>query len=986
MDITEHLMDKEEVFKKYNTNPDTGLQGKQIKVLQEKYGLNQLTPPKKTPGWVKFLLILTEGFSLLLWAGGIMCFVAYAIDKSENPEEATDDNLWLGIVLVGVVVITAVFTYYQEAKSDAVMEGFKKMVPQKATVVRNGEVSSIDSKFIVPGDVVFVEKGDRVPADILLLEASSFKVDNSSLTGESEPVTKTPECTDEGVFETQNLAFFSTNAVEGTCKALVIRTGDVTAVGHIAGLATSTESGDTPIRKEIRHFIKIISAIAIFLGVTFGILSIAIGYSFVEAVVFLIGIIVANVPEGLLATVTVALTLTAKKMAKKNCLVKNIEAVETLGSTSVICSDKTGTLTQNKMTVMHWWFNLQTHKLDNTEREYAKGFDEKAPGWEELCYAAALCSKAEFAAEQQDKIIPEKEVHGDATEAGILKMTSAIMGGPEEIDKIRKQNPRVGEIPFNSSNKYHLSIHEDREGVNRVLMKGAPEKIFDHCTTYLHNGEDKKIDNDFRKKFDNIYEELGGMGERVLGFCDNKLSTSKFPSGFKFDTDDVNFPMEDNRFLGLVALVDPPKSSVPDAVGKCRSAGIRVMMVTGDHPVTAKAIAKHVNIISEDSKTVDDLVKEKGVPESEVDVTQCRARVISGKELADMSEDQLDNILVHHPEIVFARTTPEQKLTIVEANQRAGSIVGVTGDGVNDSPALKKADIGIAMGIAGSDVSKEAADMILLDDNFASIVLGVEEGRLIFDNLKKSIAYTLTSNIPEISPFLAFITTGIPLPLGTITILFIDLGTDMVPAISLAYEYPERDIMDREPRDPIKDRLVNSRLIFLAYGLIGIIQATSGFFLYFLIMAEHGFFPRDLIGIRADWENRDINDITDSYGQEWSYEQRKKLEFSCHTAFFMAIVQVQWAYVIISKTRKLSIFEQGMRNKFLNFGLCFETCLAVFLIYTPGLEKALRLYALQPEYWLPALPFSLYIWVFDELRRALIRRNPDGFVSSITYY
>ena len=422
----------------------------------------------------------------------------------------------------------------------------------------------------------------------------------------------------------------------------------------------------------------------------------------------------------------------------------------------------------------------------------------------------------------------KREVNGDASEAALLKCCELSDG---KVMEYRAARRKVCEIPFNSTNKYQVSIHEcqvDSDVPGHLLvMKGAPERILDRCSTIMIDGEEHKMTSEWKEAFNNAYLELGGLGERVLGFCDFVLDTDSFPTGFPFDGEDVNFPLTGLRFVGLMSMIDPPRAAVPDAVTKCRSAGIKVIMVTGDHPITAKAIAKSVGIISEGSETVEDIANRLSIPVEEVNPREARAAVVHGGELKDMGESDIDEILIHHTEIVFARTSPQQKLIIVEGCQRMGAIVAVTGDGVNDSPALKKADIGVAMGIAGSDVSKQAADMILLDDNFASIVTGVEEGRLIFDNLKKSIAYTLTSNIPEISPFLLFILADIPLPLGTVTILCIDLGTDMVPAISMAYEEAESDIMKRQPRNPFTDKLVNERLISMAYGQIGMIQVKS---------------------------------------------------------------------------------------------------------------------------------------------------------------
>ncbi|XP_069976690.1 sodium/potassium-transporting ATPase subunit alpha isoform X3 [Penaeus vannamei] len=985
LELDEHKVPIEELFQRLTVNPDTGLSQSEAKRRIERDGPNALTPPKQTPEWVKFCKNLFGGFSLLLWIGAILCFIAYSIETAAE-EEPNKDNLYLGIVLTAVVIITGVFSYYQESKSSRIMESFKNMVPQYAIVLRDGEKQNVQAEELCIGDIVEVKFGDRIPADIRVIESRGFKVDNSSLTGESEPQSRSPEYTSENPLETKNLAFFSTNAVEGTCKGIVIMIGDNTVMGRIAGLASGLETGETPIAKEITHFIHIITGVAVFLGVTFFVIAFILGYHWLDAVVFLIGIIVANVPEGLLATVTVCLTLTAKRMAAKNCLVKNLEAVETLGSTSTICSDKTGTLTQNRMTVAHMWFDNTIIEADTSEDQSGCQYDKTSQGWKALSRIAALCNRAEFKTGMENTPILKREVNGDASEAALLKCVELAVG---DVKGWRARNKKVCEIPFNSTNKYQVSIHETEDKNDPrylVVMKGAPERILERCSTIYINGEEKALDEEMKEAFNNAYLELGGLGERVLGFCDYMLPTDKYPLGYPFDADAVNFPVHGLRFVGLMSMIDPPRAAVPDAVAKCRSAGIKVIMVTGDHPITAKAIAKSVGIISEGNETVEDIAQRLNIPIKEVDPTEAKAAVVHGSELRDMTSEQLDDVLLHHTEIVFARTSPQQKLIIVEGCQRMGAIVAVTGDGVNDSPALKKADIGVAMGIAGSDVSKQAADMILLDDNFASIVTGVEEGRLIFDNLKKSIAYTLTSNIPEISPFLFFMIASVPLPLGTVTILCIDLGTDMVPAISLAYEAAESDIMKRQPRNPFTDKLVNERLISMAYGQIGMIQALAGFFTYFVIMAENGFLPPHLFGLRERWDSKAINDLEDHYGQEWTFHDRKILEYTCHTAFFTSIVIVQWADLIICKTRRNSIVHQGMKNWVLNFGLVFETTLAAFLSYTPGMDKGLRMYPLKFYWWLPALPFSILIFIYDEIRRFILRRNPGGWMELETYY
>ncbi|KAI4886142.1 hypothetical protein NFI96_015291 [Prochilodus magdalenae] len=978
LDLDDHKLSLEEFQRKYGTDL--------AREILDRDGPNALTPPPTTPEWVKFCKQLFGGFCTLLWIGSILCFIAFTVQQTTETDP-TNDNLYLGTVLASVVVITGCFSYYQEAKSSKIMESFKKLVPQHALVIRDGEKKSIKAEEVVAGDLVEIKSGDRIPADLRIISAHGCKVDNSSLTGESEPQPRTAEFSHDNPLETRNIAFFSTNCVEGSASGIVINTGDRTVMGRIASLTSSLEVGKTPIAIEIEHFIHIITTVAVFLGVTFCTLSLILGYGWLEAVIFLIGIIVANVPEGLLATVTVCLTLTAKRMAKKNCLVKNLEAVETLGSTSTICSDKTGTLTQNRMTVAHMWFDNQIHEADTTENQSGTSFDRSSPTWSSLARVAGLCNRAVFLADQANVPILKRNTAGDASESALLKCIELCCGSVKDM---RDHHAKLAEIPFNSTNKYQLSIHKNpnsSETKNLLLMKGAPERILDRCSTILLQGKEEPLDDEMRDAFQNAYMKLGGLGERVLGFCHYCLPDDQFPEGFAFDTDEVNFPTENLCFVGLMSMIDPPRAAVPDAVAKCRSAGIKVIMVTGDHPITAKAIAKGVGIISEGNETVEDIAARLNIPIGDVDPREAKACVVHGGELKDMTSEQLDDILRHHTEIVFARTSPQQKLIIVEGCQRQGAIVAVTGDGVNDSPALKKADIGVAMGIAGSDVSKQAADMILLDDNFASIVTGVEEGRLIFDNLKKSIAYTLTSKIPEMSPFLFFVIAGIPLALGTITILCIDLGTDMVPAISFAYEPAESDIMKRQPRNAQTDKLVNERLISMAYGQIGMMQAAAGFFTYFVVLSENGFMPYILVGLRISWDDKNCNDLEDSYGQQWTYESRKVLEHVCHTAYFVSIVIVQVADTVICKTRVNSILQQGMsRNKVLIFGLFEEAGLALFLSYCPGMDVALKMYPLKPSWLLCAVPYGLLIFFYDEARRYLLRRNPGGWVEKETYY
>lgn len=891
-----------------------GLSSAAVAQKVDEYGLNVLTPPKTKSECEKFMEQITDFFSILLWVGCFLCFIAYGL-------QSTVDNLALAIVLGSVVLITGVFGYFQDKKASNLMESFKNMMPERCTCIREGGDQVINASELVPGDIVKIKYGEQIPADVRILWATDdMAVDNSSLTGEPEAIRKTNAYTEDNPLETSNLAFFGTTCPKGQAIAIVVRTGDRTVMGRIARLTTSTDTAETPINREINHFVHIISGVAIFLGLLFFGLGFAVGTYWASNLAFMIGIIVANVPEGLLITVTVCLTLTANRMASNSVIVKNLKGVETLGSTTCICSDKTGTLTQNIMTVQNLCFDGEIYDANCGSR--VDTINKSSKTYDKMIRVANVCNTAKF--DKNSKTVKGTAVPfsvsetladgstqtkinwrciGDATESSLIKFIQALN---IDVDQMRNEYKQLGSIPFNSANKYMVSVNANPDTNSPlVTMKGAPERVLARCDHAMINGEVVPLEGEVLDRIVTMQTECSANGLRVLGFAELECDPEAFPEGYKYETENPNFPIGNDPnnkkyhpashqklvFLGLYAIIDPPRPQVKDAVAKCKAAGIRVIMVTGDHPATAKAIAKQVGIIWGDANrggaidgpaTQEDYEKyneEKGLsaehPENEdgdrwLDPRLAPAIVVPGWEIDSswsdywelddegekqykISPEKWDDIL-GHTQIVFARTSPQQKLIIVENCQMRGEIVAVTGDGVNDAPALKKADIGVAMGITGSEVSKQAADMILMDDNFASIVAGIEEGRLIFDNLKKSIAYTLSSNIPEIAPFLLYITIQIPQALSTILILFVDLGTDMVPAISMAWENAESDIMRRPPRNAKVDRLVTSKLIFFAYLQIGVIQALAGFFTFFVVMHDYGFPAHILFGL-AQYDN-----------------------------------------------------------------------------------------------------------------------------------
>jgi sodium/potassium-transporting ATPase subunit alpha len=1173
---TEHTQSFELNLKELKSSMD-GLDKADAEALHKKYGDNALSEKDVTPWYINLIHEFTGFFSLLLWFGGILCFIGYAIDDS------APDNLFLGSVLIGVVLITGFFSYYQTSKAASLMADFKNFIPKQALVKRNGEWIQIEATKLVPGDIIHIKTGERIPADVILYESNEMKVNNASLTGESEDLLRDVTKSEKNIFETPNVAFFGTNCTNGEGRGVVFKTGDSSVIGRIAGLATSADSEQTTLNREIERFILFISSIAIFLGVSFFIIGVIIGYGVITNVIFAIGIIVANVPEGLLVTVTVALALTARRMAGKFVLVKNMEAVETLGSTSCICSDKTGTLTQNRMSVsqmfvgghvidasVNWQVYKRLENLAKDEHEKKRiikpAYDTEDPVFKLFIETIALSTvtyfvytpptdevrkrtgkkvnksgknlpatsaecigkwagikkamedvEQEMIVEEEKRAFIKKNAEGDASETGLVKFIQPLLMGGEEglwnqggIDGMRTTHPVVKtpsekelKIPFSSLIKFNAMVRDNNKDSLTpkdefdnctMYLKGAPERVITRCANLIVNidemGQEELAPIDvYANEIEDANKKFGGMGERVLAFAklrfDPKLfnkSTYEFDiSGWKKNADTFKempqgdlkgwFPMYGLNLVGLCSLNDPPRPAVDNSVIKCRRAGIKVIMVTGDQPPTAAAIAHKVNIIREPEFEYAKL-RQKGMSEEEA-MAKCKSIVIHGDELArtNAAEEAFDdNELekgrkvmdwIRVPEVVFARTTPEQKLLIVDACQKLGHVVAVTGDGVNDSPAIKKANIGVAMG-SGSDVAQNAADMVILNDDFSSIVNGVEEGRLIFDNLKKSIAYTLTSNIPEIWPFIFFIIFSVPLPLTTVLILCIDLGTDMVPAIAFAYEHPELDIMERYPRNSKVDYLVGKKMISFSYLQIGMMQQFGALFCYFFIMNDYGikpatlfsldpesgylpketdvydptkpnngntnvgdsdFFEEKLNWLNVQWARIDIRLFyhkrpADSWSScrwqegdgspEWyrhSYITDRQICYTteslkhAHTAYLVSIVCLQWADNIISRTRMLSIAQQGLANQFGNFGLFFESALIAFITYAPIMNLVFQTRGLAlPHLGVPAFPWVVLLFLYDEMRRTYVRygiindENDEGrskligWVARNTYY
>ncbi|OFZ85906.1 MAG: ATPase [Betaproteobacteria bacterium RBG_16_66_20] len=865
-----------------------GLAAREAGRRAAEYGPNRVEEAKREPWLLRLARQFTHFFALILWVAAALAFFAEAFEPGHG-------MALLGAAIVGVIAVNGAFAFWQEARAERTVAALRALLPHEVTVLREGTALRLAAEALVPGDVVLVQQGDNIPADCRVIEALGLRVNIATVTGESLPKPRSAEPDPQGdPLRAKNVLLAGTSVVAGEARAVVYATGMRTEFGRIAQLTQAAHEPLSPLQKEIARISRLVAYLATALGVAFFAIGQLLGLGFWANLLFAIGIIVANVPEGLLPTVTLALAMATQRMAKRRALIRHLPAAETLGAATVIVTDKTGTLTENRMRASHAWFGDGLHALGLVDAAAARR--------ERDFFDVALhCHSLQRVTDNG-----RPRLLGDPMEAALVEMAERAAGGSEAA--------KTDEIPFDADRRRMSTVHETARG-RLLYCKGAPEAVLPLCTAVQAVEGIVPLDGALRARLEKAMDDMAERGLRILA-----LARRELPSGT---------PREDWEsqlvLAGLVGLEDPPRAEVPEAIARCHTAGIRVIMATGDHPHTATAVARAIGLAPSGSPAV-----------------------VIGENVARMTEAQLQ-LALEAPEILFARVSADQKLRIVTALQRKGQVVAVTGDGVNDAPALRAADIGIAMGVVGSDVAREAADMVLLDDNFASIVAAIEEGRAVFDNIRKFLAYILTSNIPEVVPYLAFVLASIPLPLTIVQILAVDLGTDMLPALALGAEAPAPEIMRRPPR-PRRERLLNAALLVRAYLWLGMLEAIAALAAYFFVLDAGG------------WR----------YGE--ALAARNPLYLQATTACFAAIVVTQVVNVFLCRDPVRSAFPLGLAsNPLILWGVAFELALLAAIVYTPWGQTLFGTAALAPEVWLYVLPFAAAMLALEEGRKLLQR-------------
>ena len=893
----------------------TGLPSDVARQRLAAHGANELPVARRRPAWRQLAAQFTDLFAIVLLAASAITFLAYALEEPREP-----GTVQLAVAIACVVLLNAAIGFAQEYSAERTAQTLQAMVPHRCRVLRDGRPAEVDVQELVRGDVVMLEAGDTVPADCRLVEAHDLTVNNAAITGESEPVSRTAEADTAGdALRARNCVHMGTDVITGMARAVVFATAQATEFGRIYRLTAAAPQQKTPLQREVAWMARRVALTALAVGLLLFAVRLPTGQGTVSSFVFALGVMVALVPEGLPATLSVSLALGVRRMARHQALVKKLVAVEALGSTTVVCTDKTGTLTQAEMTVVRIWAWDDEHAVTGVGYEPAGQVSDPEPV-RELLRSAALCSDA--------RLLPPVDgarwrVLGDTTE-GALLVAAAKAGLDMEAEEAAA--PRTGEHPFDSVRRLMSTVHEEN-GAQRIRVKGAPLEVLNRCTR-LHDGAAPvELTGARRAKAAAEADRMAAEGLRVLAVAERESSG---PSGDR-DQDE-----RDLILLGLAGMMDPPREEVRTAVEACRRAGIRIVMVTGDHPLTAEAVARRVGIVRVDHPTV-----------------------VTGAGLDALDDIALDRLIADAGELLLCRVSPEHKMRVVTAFQRRSEVVAVTGDGANDAPALKHADIGVAMGASGTDVAREAAEMVLLDDSFKSIAVAVRLGRAVYQNIRKFLVYLFSHNIGELAPILAATFTGFPLvPITAVQVLAIDLGSDVLPALALGAEPPESDVMDRPPR-PRRERLfspaVVRRILFL-----GGIQAMGVCAVFFWHVGSSGI------------------PFADFTAEDPVYRE-------AITLVQAGIVISQFFNALAVRTERESVFRAGLLSnpRLIAAGL-FGIALMAVISYVPLLQSVFHTAPLTIGDWALLTAVGALPLAADELRKARLRARhaprPEGDV------
>jgi potassium/sodium efflux P-type ATPase len=939
-----------------------GLADREAKQRLSQFGANELPIAIQRPLWLKFTDQLTHFMALLLWVAGILAFV------SGTPA--------LGWAIWAVILINALFSFWQEFQAERALSALNKVLPMQVKVYRDGTLQQILARELVRGDVMQLEEGDRISADARLVSADNLSVDVSVLTGESLPVARnaypvrirdavslragktlqrpgeTPLQESVNPAEIANMVLAGSTVAAGRAMAVVYATGAQTEFGQVAHLTTIIKREPSTLEIQVARIVRIVTAIAIGMGTIVFLLSyLLIRMNVTESFIFAIGIIVALVPEGLLPTVTLALALGVQRMVKQNALVRRLSAVETLSAVSTICTDKTGTLTKNEMTVRYLWLPAPVHSpTHNLIEVTGAGYDptsgivqmptDPATAWKLrlLLLGAALCSNARLVHPSPSRW---QEI-GDPTEAALL--VAAVKVGLN-LELLQQQFSRLREVPFDSRRRMMTIVLDWRSSdiwtqtsPNLAMTKGAPLEVIRHCRWMLRNDTVQELAQIDEDEAVAANDDLARQGFRVLGLAARPGDDSFLSLG----TQELE---QDLIFIGLIAMFDPPRLEVPDAIAQCHNAGIKVTMVTGDYGLTAEAIARKIGLVSNEESIHN------------------RVRVITGDSMGHLSDAQLRQILKYRSALVFARMSPEHKMRLVQAYKDIGEIVAVTGDGVNDAPALRAAHIGIAMGLNGTDVAREAADIVLTDDNFATIVAAVEQGRAVYQNIRKFMTYILASNVAELVPFLLMVALRIPPALVIMQILAIDLGTDLLPALALGAERAEAGTMNQSPRKK-SQMLLDRPLLLRAYCFLGLLEAALGMLGFFLVWWSYGYGLTELQTVTPSLLSHSANAATIAI-----YAQATTMALA-------TIVAGQDGNVFACRSERTSILRVGFfSNPLIWIGIAMEWSLILLITYSPPLQGLFSTAPLAPWQWLLLIACPPIMLGADEIRKRLMWRR-----------